>query len=226
MSPPTRAATASAQPLRVSPAGGSADRVRVNSQTRHESVSALSAASWTVQPCAARLSDQLWRPSPAGRQSLSLGRRLSASVIGPPDYLLGVVGPVEAQHRGLAVELGFQVDGPSPDVLYVGQSVLGLVQLQIYPIVVVPQLQFTAVAVVPVDDVDPRLAEVGQAEEQSLLDILELPALDDVVLALLVVVEREELVLPAELRSQEGVDEGVVVVDLVEIGDVLSSHAE
>src|SRR5436190_2347155 len=107
-----------------------------------------------VQPNAGRASDQLWRPSPAGRQSLSLGRRLSASVIGSPDYLLGVVGPVEAQHRRLAVELGLQVDGPGPDVLYVGQGVPRLVHLQIYPIVVVPQQQFAAVAVVPVDDVD------------------------------------------------------------------------
>src|SRR5205823_5663686 len=138
--------------------------------------STLSAATRTVHP--GKASDRLCRPAPAGRQSLSLGRRFSASVIGASDCLLRVIGAVEAEHRRLSVEDRLQVDRARPDVLYVGQRVPGLVQLQIYPIMLVPQQQFAAVAVVAVDDVDPRLAEVGQTEEQSLLDLLELPALD------------------------------------------------
>jgi hypothetical protein len=41
--------------------------------------------------------------------------------------------------------------------------------------VLVPQQQFAAVGVVAVDDVNPRFAEVGETEEQSLLHLLEFP---------------------------------------------------
>ena len=90
----------------------------------------------------------------------------------------------------------------------------------------VPQQQFAAVAVVAVHDINPRLAEVRQAEQQPLLDLLELPRLDHVVPGLLLIGEREQLVLRAELRRQERVDEGDVVVDAADLEDLLPPQAE
>src|SRR5262245_20249511 len=131
-----------AQPESVSPAGGSAVRASVSTQTRHESESALSAETRTVQPAAGNASAQLCRPAPAGRQSLSFGSRLSASVIGASDSLLCVFRPVEAHQGRVSVDYRFQVDRARPDVLYVGQGVPRLIHLQIYPIMVVSQQQF------------------------------------------------------------------------------------
>ena len=60
-------AIVAAQPSSVEPAGASAVRVdSVNSQTRQESESALSAAMPTVHPASGNASDQECRPSPAG----------------------------------------------------------------------------------------------------------------------------------------------------------------
>ena len=61
--------------------------------------------------------------------------------------------------------------------------------------VLVPQQQLAAIAVVAVDHVNPRLAEIGQAEQQPLLDLLELARLDHVLPRLLLVGVREHLVL-------------------------------
>src|SRR5262249_55591693 len=151
----------SAQPLRVSPAGASAVLVKVNSHTRQESESTLSVVMWTIHPASGNASDQLCRPAEAGRHSLSFCRGFSASGIRSADHLLGVVRAVETEDGRLVVVNRFQVDGSSPDVLDIRQRVPGLVQLQIYPIMLVSQQQFAPVAVVPVDRVDPRLAEVG-----------------------------------------------------------------
>src|SRR5262249_13149817 len=71
-----------------------------------------------------------------------------------------------------------------------------------------------------------RLAEVGQVEQQPLLDLLELAALDLVHLALVVVPVAEHLVAPAEVRGEELVDEGHVVVDPPDLDDLLTAQAE
>src|SRR5438270_9950316 len=57
------------------------------------------------------------------------------------------------------------------------QRVLRVVELQVDPEVLVVQVELAPVAVVAVLDPDDRLAEVGQAEQQPLLDLLELAAL-------------------------------------------------
>src|SRR6185312_7232907 len=187
MRPPTRSTIPSAHAFSVRPAGASAVRDRVNSQIKHDMESARSTARCRFHPSTSV--DHECRPAPAGCHSLSLGRSFSARFIGPPDGLLLVFGSVEGEQHGLVVDHGFQVNGPPPYILYVGEGVLRLVHFQIYPIMVVPQQEFAAVAMVPVGNVYPRFAEVRQAEEQALLDFLEFPGLDDVILRLILVIE-------------------------------------
>src|SRR5689334_24901765 len=86
--------------------------------------------------------------------------------------------------------------------------------------------QFAAVAVVAVGDVNPRFAEVRQAEQQPLLDLLEVARLDVVLPGLLLPGEGEQLVPDAELWRQEGVDEGDVVVDAADLEDLLPPQPE
>ena len=88
---------------------------------------------------------------------------------------------------GLPSTSGLQVDRPAPDELEVGQGVGRLVEAQVDPVVLVPQQQFAAVAEVAVYYIDPRFSEVRQAEQQPLLDFLELARLDDVLPGLLLV---------------------------------------
>ena len=94
-------------------------------------------------------------------------------------------GAVEGQHGRLAVDDRLQMHRPAPEELEVGQRVRRLVQAQVDSVVLVPQQQFAAVAVVAVHYIDPRFAEVRQAEQQPLLDFLELARLDDVLPRLL-----------------------------------------
>ena len=82
---------------------------------------------------------------------------------------------IVGQEGLLAFHDSLQVDRPAPYELYVSQRVVGMVQLQIDAIMFVFQQQFSAIAVIPIHDVYPRLAEVGQPEEQPLLDLLKLP---------------------------------------------------
>ena len=69
------------------------------------------------------------------------------------------------------------------------ERILGVVELQVDPEVLVLEVQLASVAVVAVLDPDDRLAEVGQVEQQPLLDLLELAALDLVGLVLVVVLK-------------------------------------
>src|SRR6516225_1183658 len=91
---------------------------------------------------------------------------------------------------------------------------------------VVPEQQFAAVAVVAVYYINPRFPEVRQAEEQALLDVFEVARLDEVLPGLLLPGEGEQLVLDAEFRRQEGVDEGDVVVDAADLEDLLLAQAK
>src|SRR5262249_57143396 len=68
--------------------------------------------------------------------------------------------------------------------------------------------------------------EVGQAEQQPLLDLPELPALDLVRLVLVVVLVAKELVAAAEVGGQEGVDEGDVGVEPPDLEDLPAAQAE
>ena len=128
---------------------------------------------------------------------------------------------VEGERGRLALDDRLQVNRPTPDELQVGQRVFRLVLAQVHSVMFVPQQQLAAVLVVAVHDVDPRLAEVGQTEQQPLLDLVELPRLDDVLPRLVLEGEAEHLVLAAELRRQEGIDKGYIVVDAAHLEDFL-----
>src|SRR4051794_34202022 len=118
------------------------------------------------------------------------------------------------------------MDGPAPDEVHVGERVAGLAQAQVHALVPVPQEQLAAVAVVAVYYKDPRFAEVRQAEQEPLLDLLEVARLDEVLAVLLLPGEGEQVVPDAELRRQERVDEGDVVVDPADLEDLLPAQAQ
>src|SRR5262245_3827240 len=106
---------------------------------RPPTVSMRSAVRRTVQPWSARAKAAACRPSPAGRQSASFCRSVSARVIGFSDCFLSVFGTVEGQEGGLAVDDRFDVNRAGPHALHIDQDVAGVVQLQFDPVVVVLQ---------------------------------------------------------------------------------------
>src|SRR5262249_39793921 len=85
---------------------------------------------------------------------------------------------------------------------------------------------FPAVAEIAVHDVDPRLAEVRQAEQESLLDLLEGPRLYYILPRLLLKGKRKQVVLPAKVGRQERVDDGNSVVDAAALDDFFPTEAE
>ena len=118
------------------------------------------------------------------------------------------------------------MDRARPEAVEVTQRILRVVELQVDPEVVVLKVKLAPVAVVAVLDPDDRLAEVGETEKQTFLDLLELAALDLVRLVRLVVLEAEHVVPPAEVRRQERVDERHVAVDPPDLEDLLPPEAE
>src|SRR5262249_11484275 len=146
----------------------------------------------------------------SGRHSASLARRTASRLICLSSGFDAVVGAVEGQRGRLAVDDRLQVRRPPPDELDVGQGVGRLVEPEVDARVLLPQEQLAAVAVVAVYYINPRLAEVRQAEEEPLLDFLELAGLNDVLAGLLLEGVGEHLLPGAKLRGQEGVDEGDV----------------
>src|SRR5215212_6878368 len=128
--------------------------------------------------------------------------------------LLRVVAAIVPQDLPLAVDPGEDVGRTFPHPLEVQKRVSRMVQLQIDTFVLVLEQELPAVVEVPVLDVDERLAVVGQAEQELLLHLLELAALDLVVAGALVVTERIELLLLTELEREVLVEERDVVVEL------------
>src|SRR5271165_7578433 len=107
-----------------------------------------------------------------------------------------------------------------PKAVEMTECVLRVVQLQIDTEVLVKQIELSSVAVVPVLDPDDRLTEIGQVEQQPLLDLLELTALDLVGVVLIVVLVTEDLMTTAEVDGQEGVDERHIVVSAANLEDL------
>ena len=95
--------------------------------------------------------------------------------------LLGVLSPVVPQHLLLAVNDGQQVHRPPPDTHQRRQRAARVVTLEIRPLVAMAQEQLAAVIVVGVLDEDERVAEVGQLEQDLVLDLVELARVDLVV---------------------------------------------
>src|SRR5207248_1641851 len=125
-----------------------------------------------------------------------------------------------------AVDAREDVDRPLPHARQRLERVARMVHLQIDALVLVLEHELAAVLEVAVLDVDERLPEVGQPEQQLVFDLLELAALDLPVARALVEPEGEELVAAAELLGEELVDEGDVVVELAHLEDLLLAEAE
>jgi len=129
--------------------------------------------------------------------------------------------PVKPHDHALAVDLRIKVHRPPPDARDIPQGIPRVIKLQVRPLVLVHQHELRTVLVVPVDDFDHRLAEVRQAGEELVLHLLELAVGDLPPVALLVEGIHEQLLLDRELRRQELVDEGDVVVVLADLEDLL-----
>src|SRR5207302_10015248 len=121
---------------------------RTTSSSRQPTVSTWSATRATERP-ASSLTRISCRP-PAGPGSASLCRSSSSRVIDLSSGSDAVVGAVEGQHGRLVVHDRLEVDGSSPDVLYVRQDVGRLVEAEFDAVVLVLEEQFAAVAEVSV----------------------------------------------------------------------------
>ena len=137
-----------------------------------------------------------------------------------------MVRSVERNHGRLLVHDGFDVDGAAPDALQIRQRVAGVVVLQLSPLELVLEIQLAAVFVVAVGHVDERPAVIGEARQQLLLDLLELPRGDVVGIIPFVVGKAEELVFVTELRREEGVDKRHVVVNAADLEDLLAAELQ
>src|SRR3972149_10015151 len=88
--------------------------------------------------------------------------------------------------------------GPPPGLVQIAEGIPGEGEVEVPPLEAVDEIKLAAVLVVGVHDLDQRLAEVGQLEEQPLFDLLEIAAGDFVAARILVVGKGEELVLAGE----------------------------
>src|SRR5262245_22935468 len=178
----------------------------------------------TCQPLPAWATSRVCQPL-SGRHSASFCRSNSSRVIDFSSGFYGVVGAVERQHGWLAVDQRLEVHRAPPDVLYVSQRIRSVVQTQFHPVELVDEEEFSTIAVISVDYVDPRLPEVGQAEQEPLLDLLELAGINVVYPSLLLVGIGEHLILVTEFRRQESIDEGYIVMDSAHLEDFFSPEA-
>ena len=107
---------------------------------------------------------------------------------------------IEREERRTPVDARLEVDRSRPEAVQVTERVLGVVEPEVHAEILVMQVELAPVAVVGVLDPDDRLPEIRQVEQQPLLDLLELAALDFVHLGLVVVAIAEELVSTAEVH--------------------------
>src|SRR5207247_8751745 len=98
------------------------------------------------------------------------------------------------------------------------------VVLQLDAFVLVLQQELSLVAEIAVDDVDERLAEVGELEEKSLLHLLEVAVGNLVHAGLRIEVVEEQLVLAAEILGEIVVDEGHIRAVLAHLEDLLATQ--
>src|SRR5262249_1717411 len=124
------------------------------------------------------------------------------------ELLLAEAGAVVGQEAGLPLGLRVEVHGAVPDLLEVDQGLARVVLAQVDAFVLVREDELAAVRVVPIRGDDDGAAEVGELEEERVLDLPELPALEGPGAALGLVAEGEELMAAAELLGEEGIDEG------------------
>src|SRR3989442_107351 len=137
-----------------------------------------------------------------------------------------MIAAVEPHQHALSVDAGDDPDRPTPHRLQVHQGVLRVVDAQVDAVVPVREEQLATVLEVAVDHLDDRLAEVGELLQQLLLHLLELAVEDLPAIRLLIEAVDEQLLLGREVRGEEFVDEGDVVVVLAHLEDLLPAQAE
>src|SRR5271157_2299376 len=137
-----------------------------------------------------------------------------------------MIGSIKRQQRGPPISDRLDMHRTGPKAVEMAECVLRVVKLQIDAEVLVKQVELSSVAVIPVLDPDDRLTEIGQVEQQPLLDLLELTALDLVSVVLIVVLVTEELMTSAEVEGQEGVDERHIVVNAANLEDLLPAKTK
>src|SRR5262245_62923732 len=89
-----------------------------------------------------------------------------------------MIRPVKRQKGGTPVDTGLDMHRPRPDAVEVAQRVLGVVEFQVDPEMVMMEVKLIPIPIVAVLDTDDWLAEIRQTEQQTLLDLLELATLD------------------------------------------------
>src|SRR5712691_5987526 len=142
------------------------------------------------------------------------------------DFAISVIAPVEAHQHAFAVYASDDAHRAPPHRLQVRQRVLGIVDAQVGAVVPVREQQLAAVLEVAVHHLDDGLAEVGELLEELRLHLAELAVDDLPAVALLVEAVGEELLIDAELRGKELVDESDVVVMLAHLEDLLPAEAQ
>src|SRR5438105_9147311 len=137
-----------------------------------------------------------------------------------------MIAAVEPHQHAFSVDAGDDPDRPAPHRLQLHQGVLRVVDAQVDAVVPVREQELAAVLEVAVDHLDDRLAEVGELLQELLLHLLELAVEDLPAVRLLVEAVDEQLLLGREVRGEELVDEGDVVVVLAYLEDLLPPQAE
>ena len=135
--------------------------------------------------------------------------------------LLRGLFPVVGEQDGLVVDMGIQMDGALPDLLEMLERLDGVLHLDIRARVTVGQIQLPAVPVIAVHHIDVRLPVIGQHEQELFLDLVEVAVDHDHAAGARIVAVVVELLILGELRREELVEEGHVVVQRADLEDLL-----
>ena len=122
------------------------------------------------------------------------------------------------------IDDGLEVAGPSPDGDHVAKSVDGIIDLQVHAFMLVREIQLTPVVIVAVGNHNARVSEIGQHEQDALLDVFELAAGDHILASTLIIVINKQLGAPAEVFRQKCIQERHIVIDAANLKDLLSSE--
>src|SRR5436190_16480592 len=142
------------------------------------------------------------------------------------DLAVRVIAAVVPHQDALPVDASDDAHGPPPHRLQVGQGVLGVIDAEVDAVVPVREQELAPVLEVAVDHLDDRLPEVGELLQQLPLYLLELAVEDLPTVRLLVEAVDEQLLLHREVRGEEFVDEGDVVVVLAYLEHLLPAQAQ
>src|SRR5215471_17057206 len=115
---------------------------------------------------------------------------------------------------------------PRPERVDVLQRVFGVVDSKVDALVPVLEQQFAAILKIAIRDINKRLPEIRQREQQLLLHALPVAISDFVNTALRIELIREEPLFMAELFGKEGVDKCDVVVNASRFEDLFAAESQ